>query len=147
MKRLHGWVAAAVLGGLMALPVAVARPAAAVVDTGDGETWRVSLSATGGDPNKASSRARISQDGNHSCFQTNSSNMVGADLSIPTSTGSTSRTRPRPSPGESASHRPGANPNDASTFCEISRRRAVRHVLVDLPPTCHGPVAVRGLRA
>jgi hypothetical protein len=36
MKSLHGWVAAAVLGGLMALPVAVARPAAAVVDTGGG---------------------------------------------------------------------------------------------------------------
>ena len=95
MKRLHGWVAVAVLGGLMALPVAAARPAAAVVDTGDGEPWRVSLSATGGDPNKASSRARISHDGNHSCFQTNSSNMAGADLAIPTSTGSTSRTRPR----------------------------------------------------
>ena len=146
MKRLHGWVAVAVLGGLMALPVAVARPAAAVVDTGDGETWRVSLSATGGDPNKASSRARISQDGKHACFQTNSSNMPGADPSLPDVYWVDFTNPSAPVTRRVSVTSTGANPNNESTFCELSARRQVRHLLVDLHEP-HPQWRDRGVRA
>jgi hypothetical protein len=120
MKRLHGLVVVAVLGGLMSLPLATARPAAAVVATGDGETWRVSLSTTGGDPNKASSRARISHDGNHSCFQTNASNLAGADVGDPDVYWVDFTNPSAPVTRRVSTSNTGGNADDESTFCEIS---------------------------
>ena len=63
--------------GLLALPVAVPAGTAQAAATGDGDTWRASISSTGQQGAFGSTRARISQDGRHVAYLTKSELVPG----------------------------------------------------------------------
>ena len=77
MRRVVRAVVAGLVGVTGAAPVLVlARPAMAA-QTGDGETWRASISSTGQQGAFGSTRARISQDGRHVAYLTKSELVPG----------------------------------------------------------------------
>ena len=68
---------AAAIFGIQALPLVLPAPQASAAATGDGETWRASISSTGQQGALGSTRARISQDGRHVAYLTKSQLVLG----------------------------------------------------------------------
>ena len=68
---------AAAIVGIQALPLVLPAARASAAATGDGETWRASISSTGQQGALGSTRARISQDGRHVAYLTKSQLVPG----------------------------------------------------------------------
>ena len=73
---------AAAIVGIQALPLVLPAPRASAAATGDGDTWRASISSTGQQGAFGSTRARISQDGRHVAYLTKSE-LVPGDTALP----------------------------------------------------------------
>jgi hypothetical protein len=116
-RSLLGLVSGAAISLAVLLPAGGASAAA----TGNGTTWRINLSQTGGlDLNKPSTRARISQDGKHACFQTAATNVTPGDPSRPDIFWTDFTNPAAPVTKIVSIGWNGAAANDQSTFCELS---------------------------
>jgi hypothetical protein len=114
-------VAGAAATAAAILPMEVAAAAA----TGGGTSWRINLAQIGTslDYNKASTRARISADGQHACFQTAATNAVPNDAPVPASPDIfwTDFSNPSAPVTNIVSRAISGTPADKqSNFCEIS---------------------------
>jgi hypothetical protein len=117
-RSLLSLVAGAAAIATAVLPVEVAGAAA----TGGGTSWRINLAQTGTslDYNKASTRARISADGQHACFQSPANNAIPNDPSWPDIFWTDFSTPSAPVTKIVSRAVSGTRANNPSNFCELS---------------------------